>query len=153
MKEKHLWTVLFLLAALLCAGWGLKVRADQARNAPPPLPLGKKGPILDDNGLELHPTNTPNTVESKHLPFSQHPWPTPVTVIDLAPGQSGSRYEVIILSKDDKVKIVFKVPVSVDKEDAVKRISGEYYFPEKGETYYIADPFQSATPAALDNAP
>ena len=144
---------MFIFAALLVIGWRINVRANQARSDPPPLPLGKKGPILDDNGLELHPTSTPNTEESKHLPFSQHPWPTPVTVIDLAPNESGSRYEVIILSKDDKVKVVFKVPISIDKEEAVKRVFGKYYFPEKGETYYIADPFQSATPAALDNAP
>jgi len=153
MKTKHLWISLFVFVVLLIVGWRLDVRANQALIAPSPLPLGKKGPILDENGVELHPTSTPSVSESKRLPFSQYPWPTPVTVIDLAPNESGSRYEVIILSKDDKVKVVFKVPISIDKEEAVKRVSGKYYFPEKGETYYIADPFQSATPAALDNAP
>ncbi len=137
MNGKPLWGLLFVFAAVLMAGWGFRVRAKQALIPPSPPPLGKKGPVLDENGVELPPTNTPNAEESKRLPYSASPSPTPVTVIYLAPDESASRYEIIIFDKNDQVKIVFKVPITMSKEDVVESITGKYYFPEKGETYFV----------------
>ena len=138
MNGKTLWGLLFVFAAVLIAGWGFRVRAKQTLIPPSPPPLGKKGPVLDENGVELHPTSTPNAEESKRLPYSVLPSPTPVTVIHLAPDESASRYEIIIFDKNDQVKIVFKVPITMSEEDALARISGKYYFPEKGESYFVA---------------
>ena len=138
MKGKSLWGFLLVFAAVLIAGWGFRVRAKQALIPPSPPPLGKKGPILDENGVALHPTSTPNAEEIKRLPFSRSPSPTPATVIDLAPDETANRYEIIILDKNDQVKIVFKVPLTMSEEDALARISGKYYFPEKGESYFVA---------------